>query len=138
MWYGEIKKYMAARRGANLNDLSSGEFLTASATAGVATALCTNPIWVVKTRMLSTHGAAIGSYKGLYRSALPAILMIDGLQQIFQTEGTRGFYAGLTPALIGVSHGAVQFMLYEELKKWRIAQKQGSAHSQLVLFIRRD
>lgn len=27
---------------------------------------------------------------------------------------------GMTLALIGVSNGAIQFMTYEELKKWRV------------------
>lgn len=59
-------------------------------------------------------------------------LIVDGIRQIFQTEGLRGFYSGLTPSLIGVSHGAVQFMFYEELKKWRIQQKLGSSDPGLV------
>ena len=66
MWYGEIKKYMSSRQGIPVHNLSSGEFLLASGTAGIATALCTNPIWVVKTRMLSTGKSAAGSYRGLY------------------------------------------------------------------------
>jgi len=63
--YGEIKKYMSARRGVTVLELSSPEFLAASGTAGIATAICTNPIWVVKTRMLITDRSSDGSYRGL-------------------------------------------------------------------------
>lgn len=35
-----------------------------------------------------------------------------------QTEGPRGFYRGLLPSLMGVSHVAVQFPLYENFKSW--------------------
>lgn len=131
--YGEIKKYMSARRGVSMLELSSAEFLAASGTAGVATAICTNPIWVVKTRMLITDRSAEGSYKGLSGKITPWIAIIaDGIRQLFRTEGIRGFYSGLIPSLIGVSHGAVQFMFYEELKKWRIRQKRGSVEPKLV------
>ncbi|KAL8861364.1 MAG: hypothetical protein Q9178_002236 [Gyalolechia marmorata] len=49
-----------------------------------------------------------------------------GTQQIYRAEGVRGFYRGLLPSLIGVSHGALQFMAYEQLKRYRASQLAGS------------
>ena len=42
----------------------------------------------------------------------------DGLPKLYRYEGLRGFYKGYFPGLLGVSHGAMQFMFYEELKKF--------------------
>ena len=47
-------------------------------------------------------------------------LHIDGLGQLARREGLPGLSKGMALALFGVSNGAIQFMTYEELKKWRI------------------
>jgi len=46
--------------------------------------------------------------------------MWHGARQVFKTEGMRGFYKGVGVSLLGNSHGAVQFAVYEPLKGiWR-------------------
>ena len=70
----------------------------------------TNPIWVIKTRMCLANTASVPDhmrYSGLR----------DGLRKLFRYEGVRGLYKGYIPGLWGTSHGAIQFMLYEEFKK---------------------
>ncbi|KAI9826807.1 MAG: hypothetical protein M1832_005745 [Thelocarpon impressellum] len=114
LFYSSLKTTLAthhARRddGIGSRSLSSGEYFLASAAAGLATAAATNPIWVLKTRMLASGRAAPGAYRGV----------AHGARLILATEGIKGFYRGLTPSLLGVSHGAVQFALYERLRNWR-------------------
>lgn len=50
-WYGRVKKWMGGDR----VQLTGTEYLLSSASAGLLTSICTNPIWVVKTRMLTTN-----------------------------------------------------------------------------------
>ncbi|KAJ5712761.1 hypothetical protein N7493_009229 [Penicillium malachiteum] len=85
----------------------------ASVTAGACSTIVTNPIWVIKTRLMSQslkqnhEGArAPWQYSGT----------IDAARKMYQVEGLRSFYSGLTPALLGLSHVAIQFPLYEYLK----------------------
>ncbi|KAL6719583.1 mitochondrial FAD carrier protein flx1 [Lecanora helva] len=103
--YGKLKHGIEASRGS----LSYYDYFLASGIAGLLTALATNPIWVIKTRMLSRPWGHAGAYTS----------MVDGGRQIFQSDGFRGFYRGLMPSLLGVSHGALQFMAYEQLKMYR-------------------
>ncbi|CAG8903161.1 unnamed protein product [Penicillium salamii] len=81
---------------------------------GALTSVLTNPIWVIKTRMLSTGSQAPGAYSSF----------ASGARQIYRVEGIPGFYRGLVPALFGVSHGALQFMAYEQLKLFRSRAKE--------------
>ncbi|CAO3643947.1 unnamed protein product [Cunninghamella echinulata] len=105
-WYSLIKKHMKKD---DQGKLSAFQHLLASAEAGAVTAVMTNPLWVIKTRMCTTTRYTPDAYKGL----------IDGLIRLTKEEGIRGLYRGMVPALFGVSHGAIQFMAYEEMKKWR-------------------
>ncbi|MCJ1419390.1 hypothetical protein MMC32_005745 [Xylographa parallela] len=108
VWYDQIKHAMLAYHGLR-QGLSYYDYFLASGTAGILTAICTNPIWVIKTRMLSTSAKHPGAYMSIW----------DGTRRIYKAEGLSGFYRGLVPSLLGVSHGALQFMAYEQMKKLR-------------------
>mmetsp|Transcript_28095 Transcript_28095/g.66848 ORF Transcript_28095/g.66848 Transcript_28095/m.66848 type:complete len:352 (-) Transcript_28095:24-1079(-) len=89
--------------------------------AGACTCLATNPVWLVKTRLqLQTGGSTPKRYKG----------MIDAWRQVVEQEGVLGLYRGLVPSLLLVSHGALQFMAYEELKKFAQKYTQQAEHLQ--------
>lgn len=100
--------------------LSLSQNLSFAALSGVATLTLTNPIWVVKTRMVlqankpSTRRGLHGNYKGLS----------DGLYKLAKTEGLQGLYSGYIPGLFGVSHGAIQFVSYEILKNYYYEQME--------------
>lgn len=51
-------------------------------------------------------------------------LLLDGIQSIYKTEGFKGLYRGTSLALFGVTNGAIQFMCYEELKRWGFERKR--------------
>ncbi|KAI0157559.1 mitochondrial folate carrier protein [Xylariaceae sp. FL1272] len=87
--------------------LTPQDYFVASGVAGIFTQVLTNPIWVLKTRMLSSDRGAVGAYPSMW----------SGAAQLLRTEGWRGFYRGLGISLFGVSHGAVQFAVYDPLKK---------------------
>lgn len=77
-------------------------------TAGAVSTVVTNPIWVVKTRlMLQTHiGSNTTHYQGTY----------DAFKKIINQEGVKALYAGLVPSLLGLLHVAIHFPVYERLK----------------------
>jgi solute carrier family 25 folate transporter 32 len=69
--------------------------------AGAATTVATNPLWLIKTRIQLGQQTTI---RGAVRD-------------IVSRQGVRGLYRGLGPGLLLVSHGAVQFMVYDELNR---------------------
>ncbi|KAL1924665.1 uncharacterized protein VTP21DRAFT_4319 [Calcarisporiella thermophila] len=91
--------------------------------AGATSTTLTSPLWVIRTRLMTQSDYT--SYR--YRSTLHAFM------SIFRDEGIRGFYKGLGPSLIGVSHVAVQFPLYEQLKIWLRSPNQDSTTFQILI-----
>ncbi|KAJ2399828.1 hypothetical protein GGI23_002414 [Coemansia sp. RSA 2559] len=91
--------------------------------AGASTTLLTNPIWVLKSRFMTQ--SAFTDYR--YSSMLHAV------SSIYATEGIGGFYKGLGSSLIGVTHVAVQFPLYEQLKSWFKVDRDRQLDSSRIL-----
>ena len=115
LWYRQAQDLIRSYRGYTpTQSLTSLDYVAASGASGFLSACLTNPIWVVKTRMLTTSATQMGAYPGL----------ISGLGSIYRIEGVRGFFHGLTPTLVGVSHGSLYFLAYEKLKQWRRQSKK--------------
>ena len=58
---------------------------------------------------------------------------VDALFKIKRDEGFKGLYKGFVPGIWGVSHGAIQFMAYEELKNaYNIHYKNQPVDTKLV------
>ena len=91
----------------NKTSLSIPEHLSFAAIAGFMTLTLTNPIWVIKTRMVLQVSSKATVYRGLF----------DGLTQVARTEGLRGLYSGYLPGIFGISHGVIQFISYEKMKE---------------------
>lgn len=93
----------------------------AACTAGAAMVACTNPIWLIKTRMqlqlksvesqhVTTSGPSSDAIKPPYKN------MVDAARTIVREEGLLALYKGAAPAMMLTSHGGVQFVTYEYLK----------------------
>jgi len=94
-----------------------------SIVAGGSSTMVTNPIWVIKTRLMSqvSRRSTVNAAKPPwhYRSTW------DAARKMYKTEGFLSFYSGLTPALLGLTHVAVQFPAYEYLKTKFTGQGMG-------------
>ncbi|KAJ7164655.1 mitochondrial NAD transporter [Mycena crocata] len=91
-------------------------------TAGAASTICTNPLWVIKTRFMTQSRTEVR-----YRHTLDAALTI------YRSEGASAFYRGLVPSLLGITHVAVQFPFYEQLKLWAQAGSPAPLSNQSIL-----
>ncbi|KAL2204154.1 mitochondrial carrier [Sarocladium strictum] len=113
-----------------------------SIVAGASSTIVTNPIWVIKTRLMSQsstspdshHNGSLFPKPGSTPTARPVFhtswhynSTIDAARKMYTSEGIASFYSGLTPALLGLSHVAVQFPTYEYLKTKFTGQGMGEA-----------
>lgn len=94
---------------------SVGNALISGFVAGICSNTVTNPIWMVKTRyqLLADHSAGQRAYTSYG----------DAISTIMREEGVGGFYRGIFASYWGCLEGAVQFLLYEQLKSKLIAEQ---------------
>ncbi|XP_042027614.1 folate transporter 1, chloroplastic-like isoform X1 [Salvia splendens] len=103
-FYSNAKeRYLRSRE-----ELTPGLHLASAAEAGALVSCCTNPIWLVKTRLQLQTPQQARPYSGFH----------DALRTILREEGWKALYKGLGPGLfLQITHGAIQFTTYEELRK---------------------
>jgi solute carrier family 25 (mitochondrial folate transporter), member 32 len=92
--------------------LNSFDNFVLACTAGGVMVVITNPIWLVKTRMQLQMKRASQQH-----NIKPYKNTIDSFRTIVREEGPLALYKGASPALFLTSHGGVQFVVYEYLKK---------------------
>ncbi|KAJ1979052.1 hypothetical protein H4R35_001667 [Dimargaris xerosporica] len=104
--YDSLKNSLALHTGRSVNH-PLVHILSAMG-AGATSSISTNPLWVIKTRLMTQNQTT--AYR--YTSTLHAF------QSILQQEGWRGLYKGLGTSMIGLTHVVIHFPLYEKLKLW--------------------
>ncbi|XP_053150438.1 solute carrier family 25 member 36-A-like isoform X2 [Hemicordylus capensis] len=81
--------------------------MLSAACAGITSSTLTNPIWLVKTRMQLEARAKCERHSSALQCAM----------RVYNTEGLRGFYRGITASYAGVSETVIHFVIYEALKQ---------------------
>lgn len=93
--------------------------------AGIVNVLLTTPLWVVNTR-LKLQGASFRT-KALETSETKKYKgIIDGLQRISREEGLVSLWSGTGPSLFLAGNPAIQFMVYEAIKKFLMEDNKKS------------
>jgi Mitochondrial carrier protein len=113
--------------------LSSLDNFVLACMSGAIMVALTNPIWLIKTRMQLQMKRAqqqqqqqqqqqitmnSSKSKGSITNIKPYDNMVDAVRTIIREEGgIAALYKGSGPALLLTSHGGVQFVVYEYLRK---------------------
>lgn len=110
--------------------------------AGCVADVATNPLWVVRTRMQTEalhreHQRVLAKMRGeSVKAKLPrATGMMDTVRGMYATGGLPIFWNGLTASLLGLSHVAIQFPLYEFFKAEARRRNQSNRESTVDLLV---
>eukprot|EP00698_Gefionella_okellyi_P023223 TRINITY_DN7860_c0_g1_i4.p1 TRINITY_DN7860_c0_g1~~TRINITY_DN7860_c0_g1_i4.p1 ORF type:complete len:187 (+),score=0.59 TRINITY_DN7860_c0_g1_i4:538-1098(+) len=83
--------------------------MVAGSFAGTVTLVVTNPLFVVKTRMTLQNRHT--------RTQPHHFRIVPSLRHIVKNEGYRGLFRGIVPSAFAIPQAAIQFSVYENLKK---------------------
>ncbi|RWS25040.1 peroxisomal membrane protein PMP34-like protein [Leptotrombidium deliense] len=95
---------------------SAAKDLLLGAIAGAINVFLTTPFWVVNTRM-KMQGAKLRKGDEVLRKYPEYRGILDGVFRIYATEGPKALWSSTLPSLILVCNPALQFMIYENLKR---------------------
>ena len=99
-------------------------------TGAIADVFC-NPLFFIRTRLQTQALHQLAEHTGIIRTG-----MLQTAKELMAQHGPLVFWRGMTANLMGLSHVAVQFPAYEELKKYaREQRKDGSPETPLELLL---
>ncbi|XP_071839855.1 solute carrier family 25 member 36-A-like [Apostichopus japonicus] len=106
--YASAKNFLNTK----LEPESSMVHLLSAASGGFISSTCTNPIWLIKTRLQLEHRNG-KRYTNTWRA----------IKTVYSHEGLRGFYRGVTASYVGISETMIHFVIYERIKKFLREQR---------------
>lgn len=115
-WYRFFKN--AFRHFTGKEQFSDLDVAIITALSGIINSLMTNPIWFINTRMTLAK-----EKKGV----------IQTVKDIFKAEGITAFYRGVLPNMVLIMNPIINFVIYENLKKWMLNRKFSLNFLQLML-----
>ncbi|KAK7003623.1 hypothetical protein BgiMline_005093 [Biomphalaria glabrata] len=108
--------------------------------AGVVNVLVTTPLWVVNTRLklqgANLHTAHFNKKHGAFKSPRKHYNgIIDCILKIISAEGVGKLWGGTVPSILLATNPAIQFMIYEALKRYFKRYMDVTELSGLMYFI---
>jgi solute carrier family 25 folate transporter 32 len=102
---------------------------SAVTTGAVADLIC-NPLFVIRTRLQTQALHQLAEHQAIHETG-----MLQTGKGLFRAHGPLIFWRGMSANLMGLSHVAVQFPVYESLKKYCRDRKNGEAETALELLV---
>ncbi|XP_071450249.1 peroxisomal membrane protein PMP34 [Hetaerina americana] len=107
---------------------SAEKDLLLASVAGVINVLTTTPLWVVNTR-LKMQGIQSNNEERVPVNREHFHGLMDGLKKVYARGGIAALWAGTVPSLVLVSNPAIQFAVYEALKRHVLVPSPGTSGS---------
>ncbi|KAJ8270192.1 hypothetical protein GJAV_G00111420 [Gymnothorax javanicus] len=85
--------------------------------AGFTAITATNPIWLIKTR-LQLDARNRGERR---------MNAFECIRRVYQSDGIRGFYRGMSASYAGISETVIHFVIYESIKR-KLLETKAAAH----------
>lgn len=115
-WYRLLKNYFYhTLKRTTLGDL---DITVITLLSGVINSILSNPIWFLNTRMTVAK-----EKKGLLQT----------VKEIYKEEGIGAFYKGVLPNMALVANPVINFVIYENLKRFMLTNKYSMNTFQLLV-----
>ncbi|XP_063105158.1 solute carrier family 25 member 36 isoform X2 [Cavia porcellus] len=90
--------------------------MISAAMAGFTAITATNPIWLIKTRLQLDARNRGEKQMGAF----------ECIRKVYQTDGLKGFYRGMSASYAGISETVIHFVIYESIKQKLLECKTAS------------